>query len=112
MTRPCHHPGICQSRACADCPHAPRLPFREAGDPPPTGGERAVLIVICIAWAACAAITLGVMLRACGGELQRLPQPMPVKMDHGWRQQDMDTSDEFGAALAAAAPASAAKEQA
>lgn len=33
-------------------------------------------------------------------------------MDHGWRQQDMDTSDEFGAALAAAAPASAAKEQA
>lgn len=79
MTRPCHHPGICQSRACADCPHAPRLPFREAGDPPPTGGERAVLIVICIAWAACAAITLGVMLRACGGELQRLPQPLPVK---------------------------------
>jgi len=33
-------------------------------------------------------------------------------MDHGWRQQDMDTSDEFDAALAAAAPASAAKEQA
>lgn len=31
-------------------------------------------------------------------------------MDHGWRQQDMDTSDEFDAALAAAAPAPAAKE--
>lgn len=29
-------------------------------------------------------------------------------MDHGWRQQDMDTSDEFGALLAAATKAAAA----
>ena len=44
---------------------------------------------------------------------QRVQETMgEFLMDHGWRQQDMDTSDEFDAALAAAAPASAAKEQA
>lgn len=67
MTRPCHHLGVCNARGCADCPHAPRLPLRHAGDAPPTRIARAALIVVCIAWAACAAITLGVMLRACGG---------------------------------------------
>ena len=42
---------------------------------------------------------------------QRVQETMgEFLMDHGWRQQDMDTSDEFDAALAAAVPAPATKE--
>ena len=40
---------------------------------------------------------------------QRVQETMgEFLMDHGWRQQDMDTSDEFGALLAVATKAAAA----
>ncbi len=57
MTRPCHHPGICQSRACADCPRtAPSLPYRTDADPPPSRGERVVQILCAAAWAVCVVV--------------------------------------------------------
>ena len=66
MTRPCHHLGICQSRACADCPRtAPSLPYRTA----PSRGERVVQILCAAAWAVCVVVTIGLMVRAWTGGL-------------------------------------------